>query len=371
MLQRVLDKERAENIAKYLLKQDERFFNSIVVAVYGGEPQWFAAGRITARNSELKLENIDPAAQESIGFLKLRGDEKLFTLDGQHRLAGIKRAVKDKPALGSEVQSAIFVGHKRTAAGSERTRRLFTTLNKTAKPVSKNEIIALDEDDVMAIVARRFVETHPWFEGKRIAFNTTPNLAANDPFALTTIINLYDLLTILYSRICPRHHVDDMKYYRPDDAELDKYYKHACDYFTALKSNFPTLGLYFSTHDYSKVIRRYRGDFGGDVLFRPIGLTVMTEAIATLSKSRTMAAAVKAASRLPLTLSRPPYLDVLWDKRSGMGSQGKALARDLLLHMLGELSPEKSKEVGKKYARALDLGPDDWEAALSKLPSIE
>jgi DNA sulfur modification protein DndB len=102
MLQRVLDEERAKNIATYLVKQDDRFFNSIVIAVYGGDPKWFAAGRITARNTELELNKIDYLAQESIGFLKLRGDERLFTLDGQHRLAGIRRAVKDKPRLGRE-----------------------------------------------------------------------------------------------------------------------------------------------------------------------------------------------------------------------------------------------------------------------------
>ena len=32
---------------------------------------------------------------QSVGFLALRGDEKLFALDGQHRLAGIKRTIKD------------------------------------------------------------------------------------------------------------------------------------------------------------------------------------------------------------------------------------------------------------------------------------
>ena len=117
------------------------------------------------------------------------------------------------------MQSVIFVGHKQTPAGERRTRRLFTTLNKTAKPVSKNEIIALDEDDVMAIIARRLVEFHPWFQGKRVAFNPTANLAATDTHSLTTIVNLYDVLTILFSKISPRQRVDAMKYYRPVEAK--------------------------------------------------------------------------------------------------------------------------------------------------------
>jgi DNA sulfur modification protein DndB len=236
--------------------------------------------------------------------------------------------------------------------------------------VSKNEIIALDEDDVMAIVARRLVETHPWFKGKRIAFNSTANLAANDFHSLTTIINLYDLLTILFARIRPRHRIDEMKYYRPADSELEKYYQHASAYFTALRGGFPSLDRYFGASDYSEVVKRYRGEFGGNVLFRPIGLTMMTEVIAVLSRSRTLKRAVAIASRSPLALSRPPYLEVLWDKRRGMGNQGKALARDLLLHMHGELSREKSEEVGRKYARALEIEPGNWQRALNKLPNI-
>ena len=92
----------------------------------------------------------EEAAIESVGFLTLRGDEKLFPLDGQHRLAGIKRAMRDGVTHSDDAVSVIFLGHRNTADGLEATRRLFTTLNKTARPVSKSAVIALDEDDVTA-----------------------------------------------------------------------------------------------------------------------------------------------------------------------------------------------------------------------------
>ena len=371
MLQRVLDEERAETIATYLINQDDRFFNSIVVAVYGGEPKWFAAGRITARNPELEVDKIEESTQERLGFLKLRGDEKLFPLDGQHRLAGIREAVKEDPSIGRDVQSVIFVGHKKTPAGQQRTRRLFTTLNKTAEPVSKNEIIALDEDDVMAIVARRLVETNPWFKGKRIAFNPAPNLAPKDVTSLTTIINLYDVLSVLFSKIYQNQRIDELKYYRPPDPDLDSYYQQARDYFRLLRDHFPALDRYFAARNFSKVVKLFRGDFGGHILFRPIGLTVITEVIAELRKSRTLAKAVAAVSHLPVTLSGPPYLDVLWDRKRGMlGNQGRALARDLLLYMLGEISPYRAKHVGERYARVLGLQLGRWRTVLRKLPRV-
>lgn len=82
----------------------------------------------TARD---ELKNLTEDTVSSVGFLTLTGQEKLFALDGQHRLAGIKKAVKD--GLDNDPYdelSILFVGHKDTQRGLERTRRLFTTLNK-------------------------------------------------------------------------------------------------------------------------------------------------------------------------------------------------------------------------------------------------
>ena len=132
---------RGREISDYLLTQSQRFFNSLIVGVYGGEPQWI----------ELKIPKNDilpdfPLSQKGIlGYLKLSGEETLFALDGQHRVAGIKGALKElSPTsdLFDEEISVIFIGHKNTQEGKQRTRRLFTTLNRYAKPVKLSEIIA-------------------------------------------------------------------------------------------------------------------------------------------------------------------------------------------------------------------------------------
>ena len=85
------------------------FFNSLVIAVYGGEPNWHALVNVRNRRIDSLLENLDPETVESVGFLTLRGDENLFALDGQHRLAGIKAVVSEgyAPAMEDEV-SVIF-----------------------------------------------------------------------------------------------------------------------------------------------------------------------------------------------------------------------------------------------------------------------
>ena len=74
---------------------------------------------------------------------------------GKHRLIGIKEAVDEDPELGEDELSIIFITHR--TEEKERSRRLFTTLNKNAVRVSKGEIIALDEDDTIAITVRDLV----------------------------------------------------------------------------------------------------------------------------------------------------------------------------------------------------------------------
>lgn len=169
LIQRSLEGPRSKHIAEYLASTKERFFNALVLATYSGSPEWLEVGGFRATTKPDILKEISQSAMDSIGFLSLDGSEKIFAIDGQHRVAGIKRALNDGAEIGKEQVAVLLVGHKKTAAGMRRTRRLFTTLNKTAVPVRKRDIIALDEDDVMAITARRLVESNAAFRDPKIA----------------------------------------------------------------------------------------------------------------------------------------------------------------------------------------------------------
>ena len=188
MIQRQLRGDRTAQISEYLKTQPERFFNSLVVAIYGGQPDWHELSNVRNRHTSEKLHNLTDETIASVGFLTLKGDEILFALDGQHRLAGIKKAVEDGLEHDAYDEIAvIFVAHDNSEKGIERTRRLFTTLNKTARPVSKGEIIALDEDDVMAICVRRLVEDTDLFADDRLAFVAGNNMPVTNMTSLTTI----------------------------------------------------------------------------------------------------------------------------------------------------------------------------------------
>ena len=63
--------------------------------------------------------------------------------------------------------------------------------------VGKGEVIALDENDAMAIVTRHFVENVPCFNENRIRFSQSESLPKRAD-ELTTIGNLYDILKVLF-----------------------------------------------------------------------------------------------------------------------------------------------------------------------------
>lgn len=155
LIQREISK-RVEPITEYLLEQKERFFNAIVLGVYGGAPQWYP---IEVGNSPVLGDpDLDDDARESVGLLRFTGDEKIFAIDGQHRVVAIKEALPLAHEIGNEEICVIFVAHGTDQKGMRRTRRLFSTLNRYAVPVSKGEIVALSEDDAFAIVTRRLSE---------------------------------------------------------------------------------------------------------------------------------------------------------------------------------------------------------------------
>ena len=137
-IQRTLDDEHAGRIAKYLRTSPDRFFNAIVVGVYRGEPAWDPIEVSPPKRRGLELIEADVEhLQSSLGVLVFNGDERLFAIDGQHRVAGIKAAIADgRDGLANDEIAVVFVGHRTNAKGMASTRKLFVTLNKTARRVS-------------------------------------------------------------------------------------------------------------------------------------------------------------------------------------------------------------------------------------------
>ena len=362
MIQRRLEEYRGKLIAEYLHMQPERFFNSLIVAVYGGQPNWHALSDVRSKGENDELKNLTESTIASVGFLTLSGDEKLFALDGQHRLAGIKKAIEDGLIQDTyDEVSVILVAHKNTKRGLERTRRLFTTLNKTTKPVSKGGIIALDEDDVMAICVRRLIEETDLFSGKRIAFVATNNMPVTNVSSLTTIGNLYDILTILFSvaKSSLKKPKTGLQRVRPDDEKLDLYFEFSKDFFVQLSRSLRELNEFFGASSTTKIVKKYRGNHGGSMLFRPIGLEIFVRIVARLTEDMSLSNAIKLAAKLPRDLSKVPYKGLMWDVNTKrILNSHRVTLREILLYMVGvskisdeDLLERYRKEIGNERAK--------------------
>ena len=173
---------------------------------------------------------------------------------------GIKQALQENAELKREEVSVIFVAHQNDLVGMERTRRLFTTLNRYAKPVSKSEIVALDEDDILAIITRELVERHRLFQEK-ISISKTKAIAVRDNRSFTSIITLYDVLEILF-RTKGRGWAD-FKRHRPDDDDISEFYAKSACFWDTMIEYFPPLGEVQESQPNENIAGRYRHRGGG------------------------------------------------------------------------------------------------------------
>jgi DNA sulfur modification protein DndB len=361
LLQRALQESRANEIREYLLSQPQRLFNTMVIGAYEGMPEWYELN--VGGNEHLSEEELPEYLDGVFGILKLSGGERLFALDGQHRLVGIKQALADPHAgdLGDEEMAAIIVAHQPTAAGLERTRRLFTTLNRYAKPVTKREIVALDEDDIVAIVTRRLVESYPLFTGEKSSPTKTSSLPASDRISFVPIVTLYDALD---SFLQDRDNWKAFKTRRPEDSVISDYYKRAVLLWDALRRRIPPLDELARAPDSAGVPGRYRSSRGGHLIFRPVGVLLLVRAVrAVMRDGRQLEEAVRRVATAPMELSRSPWAGLIYDpaneRMQTWANQQKVALAILVYGAGGSLDAIKTTEARVRTSWAGMMNVDD------------
>jgi DNA sulfur modification protein DndB len=345
-IQRVLRPERKEEIANYLLNQDQRFFNAVVAGIYRGEPEWFPVevGKSVTRK-DIQLGERQATA---FGLLRLSGAEDVFAIDGQHRVEGIREALLRSEALKDEELTVIFVAHKTTDRGRERTRRLFTTLNKYAKPVSQAELIALNDDDAFAIVTRRLIDSYPGLSGEFVPLAPTANIPAGNQSCITTVIALYELVKAISLESGSRER-KSLQAGPPKWRRIDQLYKTAELFWDALKAHVRPVRKVCASSPREHLAARYRTERGGHVLFRPVGLQAFARAARVLiDRNHSPESAVAELATVPLQLTDRPWAGVLWNASTKtMVVKYKKLAMNLFLHLThNNPSPESFNTLG-------------------------
>lgn len=369
-IQRALT-DNHNKIKDYILTQKEHFFNSLVLAVYDGEPKW----------SEMKVDFQD-VDYYNMGFLQLNGEEKIFPVDGQHRVEGIKKAIFENPELGEETIGAILIGHSKTPEGMEKTRRIFSTLNRYAKPVSLGDIIALDEDDIVAIVTRELLETYPLFMKDRIKATNTKALSDTDKISFTSLITLYecnreifkyyqserDNMTSVYSK--PK--IDEFLKYRPNQEDINQFQQYLINFWDMFCFYLKGLKDFIASEEQAPAeIYRNRQN-GGLLYFRPAALFPLIQAILEIHrrKNTPIKKIIDSLSKEEMIISKKPWINVLWEPvNNTMITVNPILVRLLLiyLHDKNILTLKEYEDLKIKYASALNVELENVDKLLKKL----
>lgn len=362
------------SIRDYILTQKEHFFNALVLAIYDGDPTW----------NELELD-FNGKDYYSMGFLRLNGEEIIFPVDGQHRVEGIKEAIKNDSDLEDEDITVIFIGHHNDKEGKEKTRRIFSTLNRYAKPVKPGDIIALDEDDTVAIVTRNLLETYPLFinDNVKADLKGSKALSDNDTKSFTSLLTLYDTNRIIYTYYKSRNdkqgklygptRISELLKFRPEQEELDAFEDYLRNFWDQFCSIFPGMAEYLSASAEQTAAYRFRNkNEGGLLYFRPVALPKLVKAICEtcLRTGKTIENCMQGYANIEMLISNNPWIGILWNTRKQtMITSNKSVISSMLMFIYDEklFTSKELNNFKKSYAKALEVPIDQIEEKLALL----
>jgi DNA sulfur modification protein DndB len=201
--QRILNKKRVPNIAKYILDNEDGYIFSSITASY---------------KCPVKFTPVD---NNGLGTLEMEFEDANFVInDGQHRSAAIHQAIKENPAVGEETISVLLFPYE----SRERVQQMFSDLNRFVAKTSKSLDILFDKRDPLSIVTLEVCECVPVFKG--MVDKDAVSLPVRSP-KLFSLAALYDA------------NEDLLKEARDRDASHQELVRVATEFWTAMAKVMP------------------------------------------------------------------------------------------------------------------------------------
>lgn len=350
-------------IKDYILNKEDHFFNSLVLAIYDGDPKW----------TEIRYE-IEKEQYYNVGLLELNGEEKIFPVDGQHRVEGIKAALAVREELQYETIPVMIISHSNTPQGMERSRRIFSTLNRYAKPVRLGDIIALDEDDAVAIVTRDLLESYPLFLNDRIKATNSKSIPTGDKMAFTSLMTLYSCHFELYKAFMFEAHTSDAKVkeslkIRPTDDVLGSLRDYIIGFWNMFISTFNELEEYIDNNSNDAASEFRSRENGGNILFRPVSLYPLVQVISRIHKKNNVEYRdiFNKFSQLDRCVSSGLWNKVIWNPNTNkMIVKNQTAIKLLLLYVYSSktLSTKEEADLIDRYALLQGIDQNEVEPHL-------
>jgi DNA sulfur modification protein DndB len=167
--QRTLNKSRIPEIARYIVDNPKDYIFSSITASVDGKVEFVPYGKEgTSRN---------------LGTLKIPMTARFLINDGQHRRAAIEEALKERPELGDETLSVVFLHD----AGLKRSQQMFADLNRHAIRPTKSLGVLYDRREPMAELCRQIVDDVTVFRDLTEVEKTTISHRSNKLHTLSAI----------------------------------------------------------------------------------------------------------------------------------------------------------------------------------------
>lgn len=202
--QRILNKKRVPEIAKYMLDNEDDYLFASITASYKC-PVTFT-----------------PVNGTGLGTLEMEFEDANFVInDGQHRCAAIAAAITENPALGEETISVLLFPYE----SRERVQQMFSDLNRFVVKTSKSLDILFDKRDQLAQITLAVTDAVPTFKG----------LVDKDAVSLPVrSLKLFSLAALYDAN-------EELLGYRAEDPEnsAEKLIEVAKDYWTAVSKAIP------------------------------------------------------------------------------------------------------------------------------------
>lgn len=376
LIQRGLS-DRTKDITEYLINSQHRFLGALIVAAWGGEPLYTP---VEITDSDSLTEGLD----KGFGVLTFDGNQQYFALDGQHRLKAIKEAVLKNQDLLTEDICVIMVSHFDTEEGRQRTRRLFTNINRNAKVTSGAENIVLDEDDGIAILTRRLIQEHDFLkedgrvrvilgqdsEGKlKIAGKSIPKA---DKSAITSIMTLYNTLrSMAFDQ--PKEIRNEKA--RPSNDLLDASYEVLSERIDDLLVNCGSIKDRLLEAESARDIRAPKDNEGiGHPFMRPIVQEALAKAVAQCVQQELIdwSGAMTKISQLDWKLNSAPWT-AIWSAEGNKilsGTDYSKVLVDLLICNIAPPSKQFVKDARRNYKNLRERDfPQSAETLYENIPS--
>lgn len=391
LIQRELEDCVEKEMVPYLLNEPQRFYGALVVAVYGGEPEF---SPVTVAEHHL-LDDKEDRSNYGFGLLRFDGSQSYYALDGQHRLKSIQEAIEIEPDRAKEEITVIILKYEKTKDGMQRTRRLFSTLNRRAQPTSAAMNIAIDEDDSIAIVTRELVKENETLKklvlsGVIGSKQISPKSKKHNPY-ITTLAAFYETNEILLGAFGGGLEINKgFKQFRRSYQDIDDYYSYLEGVWTRMLEKCPGFDkvlserktpaeLRFKTDSSGQTMLDDAGKPipGGNVFARPIGQFVVADVLKLAGiQGKSIDDTVDAImANISMDIDEEPWVNVIWNPDTQTiegGKKQRKLVTSLIAFSLGLKGTPKFRELTNLYRdvsgnkKASVLPPIQWSGNLEE-----